>query len=84
MYPPKKIKRQLSELLEKFKNESGTGRLVMIVEIRNYVTHQDPYVLKDEIDTISDTYDLNILQGVGIKGFLWYEIQKQKARCIGL
>jgi len=81
---PKKKKRQLRELLDKYRGETSMGRLVMMAELRAYCTRQDPYILRDEIRDITDEQDLNVLTGVGLRGFLWFEVAKQKARCMGL
>jgi len=82
--PHRKPKKQLQDLIDKFKGETTMGKLMMMVTLREYTKRQDPYILRDEIRDITDEQDLNILQGVGMKGFLWYEVQKQKARCMGL
>jgi len=82
--PPKKRKRQLQELLDKYKGETTMGKMVMMGTLREYVRRQDPFIVKDEIRDITDVDDLNILTGVGLKGFLWYELARQKARCMGL
>jgi len=72
------------ELLAKYRSESGLGRLVMMANLREYVRLQDPFVLQDEVRGISDEQDLNVLLGVGMKGFLYYEVIKQKAKSVGL
>ena len=77
-----KPKRQLSELLQKYRGETTNGKLLLMGQLREYVRRQDPYILKDEISTVDDEQDLNVLVGVGMKGFLWYEVVKQKARCL--
>jgi hypothetical protein len=81
--PHKKPKRQLLELLDKYRGETWQGKLLLMSNLREYVRRQDPYILKDEISDVSDEQDLNVLVGVGMKGFLWYEVIKQKARCMG-
>jgi hypothetical protein len=73
----------LRELLDKYRGETTFGKMLLIGTIREYVRRQDPYIVKDEIGDVSDEQDLNVLVGVGMKGFLWYEVIKQKARCIG-
>ena len=80
-YQYKKTKRMLSELLQKYRGETTEGKLLLICQLRDYVRRQDPYVVKDEISVIDDETDLNILVGVGLRGILWYEVVKQKARC---
>jgi len=80
----KKPKPQLQKLLDEFRGETAIGKVMMIGRIREYIRRQDPYIVKDEIRNVTNEQDLNVLQGVGMRGFLWYEVQKQKARCIGL
>ena len=82
--PHTKPKRELREFLDKFRNESGVGKVVIIANIREYVRLQDPYTVQDEIRDVSDEQDLNVLLGVGMKGFLYYEVIKQKAKSVGM
>ena len=80
----KRPKKQMTELLTKYRSESGMGRLVMMANLREYVRLQDPFVLQDEVRGISDEQDLNVLLGVGMKGFLYYEVIRQKAKSVGM
>jgi hypothetical protein len=80
-YPYQKTKKMLREMLDQYRGETTEGKLVLIARLREYVRRQDPYVVKDEISVIDDETDLNILVGVGLRGILWYEVVKQKARC---
>ena len=73
----------LRELLDQYRGDTSLGRLTTMFQLREYVRRQDPYIMKDEISTVDDEQDLNVLIGVGMKGFLWYEVIKQKASCIG-
>jgi len=82
--PHKKPKPQLPKLLEQYRSESGIGKVLMMANIREYVRLQDPFVVQDEIRSVSDEQDLNVLLGVGMKGFLYYEVIKQKAKSVGL
>ena len=82
--PYKKVKRQLSELLEKYRGEGWAGRLMLMGRLREYVRRQDPFILQDEVRDVTDEQDLNVLLGVGMKGFLYYEVIKQKAKSVGM
>lgn len=83
MSPRKRPKRQLFEFLMKYRGETTNGKMLLMGQLREYVRRQDPYIVKDEIGSVTDEQDLNVLVGVGMKGFLWYEVIKQKARCMG-
>jgi len=78
----KKSSLNLKDLLDGFKGQTTYGKLVLMGELRDYVRRTDFYMLVDEIRGIVDEQDLNILIGVGMKGQLWYEVVRQKARCV--
>ena len=58
--------------------------MLIMANLREYVRIQDPYIVQDEIRGIDNEQDLNVLIGVGMKGFLYYEVIKQKAKAVGL
>jgi hypothetical protein len=82
--PPHKYpKTQLRELLDQYRGEAWHGKLLLMSQLRDYVRRQDPFIVRDEIRTIDNEQDLDVLAGVGMKGILYYEVIMQKARCIG-
>jgi len=78
----KEKKVDLRSLLDGYREETSYGRLVVMSELRDYVRRTETFALIDEIRQVTDEQDLNVLIGVGMKGILWYEVIKQKARCM--
>jgi len=82
--PSKRPKKSLRELLDKYRGEGWAGKIVLMANMREYVRRQDPFILQDEVRDVSDEQDLNVLLGVGMRGFLYYEVIKQKAKSVGM
>jgi len=80
--PLKEKSLNLRDLLDGYRGETTYGKLVLMGELRDYVRRTDWNVLVDEIRQVDNIDDLNVLIGVGMKGILWYETIKQKARCM--
>jgi len=80
--PLKEKNLNLRDLLDGYRGETTYGKLVLMGELRDYVRRTETYALIDEIRMIDNEDDLNVMLGVGMKGILWYEVIKQKARCM--
>ena len=79
-----KVKRSLADFLDRYRGETTNGKMVLMGQLREYVRRQDPWIVKDEVSMVTDEQDLNVLLGVGMKGFLYYEVIKQKAKSVGM
>ena len=69
----------LKDLLYEYKEAHGVHRLIIMSKLRTYVTDQDLLTTIDEIKTITDKKDLDILIGVGMRGALWYAVIARSA-----
>ena len=83
--PPKDLEKvRLVDILTAYKAAQGVGKLIIMVKLRDYLNRQDQDVVIDEIGTIWEVDDLNILIGAGAPGRLYYAVLGQRARLDGL
>lgn len=78
------VKPELQDLLDKYFAETGTGKVILMAHIRDYVKRQSIYTLLDEIDRIQHEQELDVLLGAGMKGVLYYKVIGKKAKMVGL
>lgn len=83
--PPKDLdKVRLKDILLAYAGTSGVAKLLVMVRLRDYLKRQDPEIVMDEIRTIDDEQDINVLIGAGAHGQLYYAVLAQRARLDGL
>lgn len=75
---------KLKDLLHEFEESHGVARLVVMEKLRTYVAKGDLLTVIDEIRTITDVHELNVLIGVGMRGMLWDAVIQQRARLEGV
>jgi len=74
----------LTELLTRWYNTGGLGRIVVREQIRLHFTNMNLYDAIAEIKHVRDAQDLNVLLGVGMSGALYYAVVGRKAELMGL
>jgi hypothetical protein len=81
---PSMVKHQITlrDLLERFRADSGVGRVMVLASIRDYISRRSLRSLLDEISAVSSKDDLNVLLGVGLRGDLQTYVTAQKAKFI--
>ena len=79
-----KISITLDDLLERYKQVEGVNRVLLLADIRRYVSRRPLRSLLDEFDHISDSHDCDVLLGAGMKGQLYMAVVKQKAILEGI
>jgi hypothetical protein len=72
------------EILEAYRSTKGVGKLVVMVSLRDYLRRTALDVAMDEIRTLTNESDLNILLGAGLRGVLYYVVISQKAELMGI
>lgn len=82
--PMAKVKKQLRELLDQYFGATPSGKVILMARLRDYTRRQKFLILMDEIRDIDLEQELDVLLGVGMKGVLYFQVIKQKAKCVGL
>jgi len=83
--PPNNLENiRLVDILNSYKEAQGVSKLILMVKLRDYLKRQDQDVVIDEIGTLWEVDDLNILIGAGAPGRLYYAVLGQRARLDGL
>jgi len=75
---------RLKDILGAYREAQGVSKLVVMVRLRDYFSRQDQLVVCDEIRTITDEDDLDVLIGAGAPGNLYYAVLAQKAYLMGI
>ena len=83
--PPNDLEKvRLVDILAAYQEAQGLGKLIIMVKLRDYLRRQDQDIVIDEIGTIWEVKDLNVVIGAGAPGRLYYAVLGQRARLDGL
>ena len=84
--PPlsEQVRIDLTDLLYAYEETLGTGKLVVMAQLRHYVNTRNVLDTIDEIKRITDPKWLDVLIGVGMPGVLWSAVVAQKAKLMGV
>ena len=75
---------RLVDLLNTCREATGITKLFAMRVLRDYMKNQDESIVVDEVGTITDVDDLNLLIGAGAPGRIYYVVLGQRARLDGL
>jgi len=75
---------RLKDILPTVREAQGVGRLVAMQRLRYYLAAQNMLVVCDEVKTITDPKDLNLIIGAGAPGHIYYAVLAQKAYLAGV
>lgn len=70
----------LNELLERYRGVRGVSRVMLLSNIRAYVSKRSVRSLLDEINAVNNISDLNVLLGAGMRGVLFTAVVGRKAQ----